>query len=155
MISEKLRELLDTKFLEKEFSDCFTVDISQNNTKIEVFIDSDSELDLRKCQKISRYLEAIIDEEGWVGEKYILEVSSPGARRPLVERQYPKHIGRKVKIKTTGEKYEGILSEVGEQNLTVQYIEIERIKKRKIKTEISKVIPFDDIKEIKVILSFK
>lgn len=36
-----------------------------------------------ECAEISRYLEAILDADERVPEKYVLEVSSPGIERPL------------------------------------------------------------------------
>ena len=101
MIVEKITDLLDKKFTEEDFSDCFLVDIKAHaHNKIDVFIDSDSGVTFEKCQKISRYLERFIDENGWLGEKYVLEVSSPGISRPLkFKRQYAKNIGRKVEVK--------------------------------------------------------
>jgi len=154
VVEEKIKQLLEKKFEEKEYSDCFLIEITKNNSKVQVFIDCDSELTLKKCTRISRYLEHVIDEEGWLGEKYTLEVSSPGATKPLVTRQFPKHIGRKVKVKLDHGKVEGILKAVNENSVIVSYIEIERIKKKKIKTEIDKEIDFKDIKELKVIISF-
>ena len=53
-----------------------------------------------KCRQMSRHLEQYIDEKAWLGEKYILEVSSPGIERPLqLRRQYLKNIGRKLTVK--------------------------------------------------------
>lgn len=154
MIEDKIKELLEHKYKEEGFEDFFTVDIVQNNSKIQVFIDSDTKLNLAMCQKISRYLEAIIDEAGWLGEKYTLEVSSPGATRPLISRQYPKHIGRKVKAKTADEEYEGVLEKVENDKIVVAFTTVEKIKKKKIKTEVKKEIDFNDIHELKVIISF-
>ena len=163
VIDDKIKELLEEKYKEEAFADCFTVEIMQNNSKLQVFIDSDTSMSLGRCQKISRYLEAVIDEEGWLGEKYILEVSSPGATRPLIERQYHKHIGRKVKVKLgekeeegilKSEKVEGVLEAVESDKIIVAYQTIERIKKKKIKTDVKREIDFGDIKEIKVKISF-
>lgn len=156
MIDDKIKALLDEKFLEEEFTDCFLIEVKQNNSKVQVFIDSDNSLSLARCTKISRYLEAVIDEEGWLGPKYILEVSSPGASKPLVERQYKKHIGRKVSIelKDDDDKIEAELKEVGEDKLRVYYVEVTREKKKKIKTEIDRWIDFSNINKIKVIISF-
>jgi ribosome maturation factor RimP len=156
VIEDKVKALLEEKFLEEDYKDCFTIEVKQNNSKVQVFIDSDNELSLARCTKISRYLEAIIDEKGWLGPKYILEVSSPGASKPLVERQYKKHVGRKVSIelKDTEEIVEGELKEVSDDKLCVFYIEIHKEKKRKIKTEINRWIDFLYINKIKVIISF-
>ena len=41
----------------------------------------------------------MLDTEGWLGERYVLEVSSPGIGRPLKHRrQYRLNVGRKLKI---------------------------------------------------------
>ena len=90
MIEDRIVELLGAKFEEEEFRDCFLVETKfHGNNKLEVFIDCDNGLTFEKCQKISRYLESFIDEKQWLGEKYVLDVSSPGIGRPLIlKRQY-------------------------------------------------------------------
>jgi len=78
-MESKVRKLLTEKFAEEEFADCFLVatELSKKN-KLEIFVDSDSGMTFDKCRKLSRYLEEFIDEEQWLGQKYTLEVSSPG-----------------------------------------------------------------------------
>lgn len=154
MIENKITTLLQAKFEEPDYQDCFIVDIAQNNTKVEVFIDCDSGLSLGKCQKLSRYLEGVIDQEAWLGPKYILEVSSPGLTRPLIPRQYVKNIGRKVKVQTETETFEGVLDKVENEAVFVSFTTVEKIGKKKVKTDVVKEIHFDDIKEIKIIISF-
>ena len=85
-----------------------------------------------------------------------MEVSSPGADKPLVERQYKKHIGRKVSIelKDDEEVLEAELKEVADNKLRVYYVTVHREKKKKIKTEIDRWIDFSNINKIKVIISF-
>ena len=74
-LEEKIVELLEEKFKEEEFTDCFLIDIKlHKHNKLDIFLDSDTGITFRKCQRISRYLESFIDEEGWLGEKYVLEV---------------------------------------------------------------------------------
>lgn len=154
MIENKITTLLQAKFEEPDYQDYFIVDIAQNNTKVEVFIDCDSGLSLGQCQKLSRYLEGVIDEQGWLGPKYILEVSSPGLTRPLIPRQYVKNIGRKVKVQTESETFEGILEKVENEAVFISFTTVEKIGKKKVKTDVVKEIHFDDIKEIKIIISF-
>lgn len=163
VVDDKIKALLEEKYKEEAFADCYTVEVLQNNSKLQVFIDSDTGMSLGRCQKISRYLEAPIDENGWLGEKYILEVSSPGLTRPLIERQYAKQIGRTVKIKLNeeevegvprSEKVEGVLEAVETDKIIVAYQTVERVKKKKIKTDVKREIDFSDIKEIKVKISF-
>ncbi len=158
MIEQKIIDLLDQKFKEEDFLDCFLVDLQLNaSQKLEVFLDSDKGITFEKCQKISRYLEQYLDEEGWLGPKYTLEVSSPGISRPLKKiRQYHKNIGRKVEVKTKdGEKRTGTLTSITEENITLE--EKVRIKegKRKQTKLIETVIPFDNIEKTVVQISFK
>jgi len=156
VIEDKIKALLEEKFQEEDFNDCYVIEVQQNNSKVQVFIDSDGDLSLGRCTKISRHLEAIIDENEWLGPKYILEVSSPGASKPLVERQYKKHVGRKVSILEEGseEAIEAKLMEVSDDKLRVFYVVVTREKKKKIKNEIDRWIDFANINEIKVIISF-
>lgn len=156
MVREKIENLLEKRFEEDDFSDCFVTEIKQNNTKLEVYVDSDDNMSFDKCTKISRFLESHLDENGWLGEAYTLEVSSPGSTKPLVNiRQYPKHIGRKVEVKTTeGEKFKGELVEVKDETISVFFIKTKKQGKKKIKTEITEVIAYDQIEEIKVKISF-
>ena len=156
MIEGKITELLNKKFQEEEFEDCFIVEIVLNNKKLNVFIDCDSGVTFEKCRKLSRYLESYIDEEGWLGEKYTLEVSSPGIGRPLVlARQYKKNIGRKVEVsRHEGKAEEGKLIAVNDETIVIEYKQ--RIKEgKKKKTEIvQSEISFQDIKKTIVKITF-
>jgi len=156
-IEEKIHELLAAKFQEETFQDCFLVEFNlHNGNKLEVFIDSDSGLTLDKCQRISRYLEAHIDEEGWLGEKYVLEVSSPGLGRPLkLKRQYLKNIGRKVEVTlTNAEVKTGVLKAADESAITLEEIVVITVGKKKKKETVQTEIPFDNIKKTMIIISF-
>lgn len=157
-IEEKLSALLAAKFQEEEFKDCFLVDFElPSPTRLEVFIDSDSGITFQKCRRISRYLEAVIEEENWFGERYTLDVSSPGLSRPLkLKRQYVKNIGRKLNITMKdGEKQKGTLIKVEETAITLE----EKVRVKEGKKKVSKVVqtelPFEDIKKTLVVISFK
>lgn len=60
------------------------------------------------CTKVSRALEAYLDERPDLSENYTLEVSSPGIERPLVRpRDYERFAGQEIAVKTSapqGEK---------------------------------------------------
>lgn len=156
-VEEKLHELLSTKFAEEGFQDCFLVDfhLSAAN-KLEVFVDADSGLTLEKCQKISRYLEHHFDEAGWLGESYVLEVSSPGLGRPLkLQRQYVKNIGRKVEVTMQdGSVKTGPLVAASETTFTITETVTVLEGKKKKKTEVQTEIPFDAIKKTMIVISF-
>lgn len=53
------------------------------------------------CRKVSRAVEAFLDEAPDVAEKYVLEVSSPGVDRPLVKTaDFERFAGQEVAVKT-------------------------------------------------------
>lgn len=161
MIEQKIASLLAEKFIEPTFEDCFLVEVKlhANNSKLEVFIDSDTRLTLAMCQKISRYLEGYIDEEQWLGEKYVIEVSSPGISRPLtMPRQYKKNINRKLAIRFVEDgkkKKEGKLVDANETSCFLEEKIVIKEGKKKIRTTEIIEIPYDTIKKAVVKPSFK
>lgn len=157
MIEEKIQSLLQEKFQEEAFADCFLLEIKEGaNKKIEVFLDSDSGITFEKCQKISRFLEEHIDANGWLGDTYTLEVSSPGISRPLeLWRQYPRNLGRTLEITLQDKSVRnGILTAVHPDHILLK----EEIKtKEGKKTSIERVetaIPFAHIAKAIVKISF-
>ncbi len=156
MIEKKIEKLLLEKFEEEEYSDCFIIEVMQNNSKLQIFIDSDSGIDFTKCRKISRYLEEYIDENNWLGEKYTIEVSSPGIDRPLkFPRQYQKNIGRRLEIDTKeDEKFSGTLIESNDEGVVLEYkVRIKEGKKKR--TEIVQTpIAFEQITKAIIKFSF-
>ncbi len=157
VVEEKIVDLLEAKFLEPSYADCFLIDLQLHpNRKLEIFIDSDSGVTFEKCQSISRYLESHLDEEGWLGDTYTLEVSSPGVSRPLkFIRQYPKHIGRKLEITLQdGASRTGILRAVTPGSISIEEeLIVKEGKKKKKMTELHE-IPFDHIKKTILKVSF-
>jgi ribosome maturation factor RimP len=56
-----------------------------------------------QCAEVSRALEAWLDAEAGVPERYVLEVSSPGVDRPLVRpRDWKRFVGEEVVVKGKG-----------------------------------------------------
>jgi len=158
LIEDKIQTLVNQFFEQEDWKHCFLVDINANlaSKKIEVFVDSDTGVNFRECQKISRFLEGPIDENQWLGEKYTLEVSSPGVSRPLtIARQYPKHIGRTLEVKTLDEKtIKGQLKEVNDDGIVLYYKERIKEGKKKRVVEHNDEITFDNIKKAIVKISF-
>ncbi len=154
MVKERIEELLEEKL---KGSDQFVLEVKElPKARIQVFLDSDSQLTIARCAEISRYLEAHLEEEGLVPEHYNLEVSSPGVDRPLqLKRQYVKNKGRKLEIKTkTGETKKGILKDVKEEGIVLEKEKKEK-KKTKEQTGTEEQIDFDQIERAKVLISFK
>ena len=65
-----------------------------------IFIDKDGGVDLNGCELVHRTIDPILDEiDSTSGEKYILNVSSPGIDRPLkVERDYKRNLDKEVNV---------------------------------------------------------
>lgn len=156
MDKNTLSALVEKSLEENQLSDCFLIDIKINNSKIEVYLDSDEQVTYAKCRKVSRYLEEVLDEKKWFGEKYTLDVSSAGVGRPLqFSRQYTKNIGRNIELQTTdGEKYKGKLSDATEKEIVIEWEEkVKEGKKKKI-VQNRKSFQYDEIKEAKIKISF-
>jgi len=156
VIEHKIPELLEEKFQEEGFTDFFLVELKVGiNNKVEVFVDSDSSVTFERCQKISRFLESYIDEEGWLGEKYTLEVSSPGITRPLkFLRQYIKNLGRKVEVTTETGTKKGKLIAATEEMVTLESVERVKVGKKKVKQTVQTEIPMAQIAKTIVKISF-
>lgn len=151
-----LLELVGTAVSELKLDDVYPVEVHVSNNRIEVFLDSDEGITFQKCQLISRWLEAIFDADKIYGEQYILEVSSAGVGKPLkLLRQYAKNIGRLIDIRHKGDlRTRGTLAAVEGNMLTVAFEEkVKEGKKNKI-VKRQEVIPFEDIIEAKIKLSF-
>lgn len=157
-VTEKIDQLLAEKYATDEvFADCFTVDIELHaGQKLYVFADSDTGMTFEKCQKLSRYLEAHLDANGWLGEAYLLEVSSPGIGRPLkFARQYKRNIGRTLAVTTTDKaEHLGTLQSADDHQIVLTATLIEKVEKKKVERTIEAAIPYDTIEKAIVKLAF-
>jgi ribosome maturation factor RimP len=55
------------------------------------------------CAMVSRALESWFDETGVLGERYVLEVSSPGIERPIrFARHWKRYVGHDVRLRLGG-----------------------------------------------------
>lgn len=130
-ITEELNlELVDVEFV-KEGRDWF----------LRIYVDTPGGgIDILQCAQVSERLSLILDEEDPIEQNYYLEVSSPGAERPLKkESDFEKAIGQYVYIKTYEpvkdlKEFYGYLRAYNEQSLEVEI----RIKTRKLTVLIEK-----------------
>ncbi len=68
---------------------------------LRMFIDKTSGVTVEDCANISRELSTLLDINGVIDERYVLEVSSPGLRRPLKKLEdFKRYEGKLVLIKT-------------------------------------------------------
>ncbi|WP_299118630.1 ribosome assembly cofactor RimP [uncultured Tenacibaculum sp.] len=153
MNQEKVRELLDEALQENE--SLYLIDLQfLANSKIKVIVDGDSGVQLSECVRISRKIEHNLDREE---EDFSLEVTTPDISHPLmVKRQYKKNVNRILKVKTATEEFEGTLTEVTDENITLHWKarEPKPIGKGKHTVEKTVTLQYEDIKEAKVKIIF-
>lgn len=138
-------------------TDIYIVEISvSKSNQINVFIDSPDGVDINACIGISKFIESSLDREI---EDFELNVSSAGIDRPLkVLKQYEKNIGNDVQIDTTnGERLKAILSTVTDSGISIEWEENVKVEGKKKKQTIVKkrALNFNEIKETKIVFSFK
>jgi ribosome maturation factor RimP len=122
------------------------------NWYLRLYIDKENGVDIEECGMVSEKLSEKLDEIDPIPHNYYLEVSSPGAERPLKKQEdFEKAIGKNVHIKTyepiDGEKiFEGILQEFDGTNVTIEV---------RVKTK-SKVIqiPYNKIAQARMAVVF-
>ncbi len=151
-----IEEIIETGIRELGFEDTYVVEVKVKGKKIEIFVDSDEGINLQKCQRLSRWVEATLDENRMFGDEYTLEVSSPGVGTPLkLYRQYPKNIGKLIEVKYgEGIQVKGTLTKVGPESIEVSYeTKVKEGKKTKKVMEIRE-IKFEDIIESRIKISF-
>lgn len=122
------------------------------NWFLRVFIDKEQGVDIEDCGLVSEKLSVALDEVDPIPHNYFLEVSSPGAERPLKkEKDFLRAIGKHVHVRTyepiDGEKiFEGKLLDYSEGTLTIEV----RIKTR-LKTF---VIPREKVAKARLAVTF-
>ncbi|RDU38584.1 ribosome maturation factor RimP [Neobacillus piezotolerans] len=134
-------ELVDVEYV-KEGRDWF----------LRLYIDKESGVDIEECGTVSERLSEKLDELDPIPHNYFLEVSSPGAERPLKkEKDFISAIGKNVFVKTyepiDGEKsFEGILLEYDGQTVKLEI---------KVKTRTKTVeIPFGKVASARLAVTF-
>lgn len=153
MNQERVKELLAEALSENESLYLIDLQFLANN-KIKVIVDGDAGVPLHECVRISRNIEHNLDREE---EDFALEVTTPDIAHPLtVKRQYIKNKNRILKVKTATEEFEGTLTEVTEEQITLQWKarEPKPIGKGKHTVEKTVSLPYADIKEAKVKIIF-
>ena len=131
-------ELLEVKYLKEEAK-----------WILRIIIDKRGGISLDDCERVSRTIDPIIDEEVEIKQAYYLEVQSPGIDRPLkTAADFARYIGSEVEIsfyqaQNGQKKIEGVLlgSEEDKLNLDVD----------------NKPVSFllEDIAKVKRVINFK
>ena len=63
MQHSEVDKLVEKGLLELGFEDTYLIEARIKSNKVEIFLDSDEGVNFLKCQKLSRWLEAIFDEK--------------------------------------------------------------------------------------------
>ncbi|MGW2866463.1 ribosome maturation factor RimP [Streptomyces sp. SDr-06] len=99
--SDRLRGLLEPLVSAKDL-DLEEIEVSRAGRRrvLRIVVDSDEGVELDACAELSRAASELLDESDVMGEEeYVLEVTSPGAERPLTElRHYLRATGRLARI---------------------------------------------------------
>ncbi|RNF40598.1 ribosome maturation factor RimP [Planococcus salinus] len=142
IIDELNLELVDIEFV-KEGRSWF----------LRVYVDNpEAPIDIEQCALVSERLSEILDEIDPIEQNYFLEVSSPGAERPLKkEKDYADAVGKFIYIKTyepieDAKEFEGYLKSYNEEQVEIEI----KIKTRR-KTI---VIPRQKIAVIRLAIDF-
>src|SRR5690625_427325 len=116
------------------------------------YLDKDGGIDLIECSLVSERLSKLLHEHDLIKEGYYLEVSSPGAERPLKTKEdILQHIGHNVHVSlyapVDGEKeFEGILKSFSNDEVVIEY---------KIKTRVKQVsIPYKKVAKARLAVTF-
>ncbi len=115
IVEEYQFELVDVEYV-KEGSSWY----------LRAYIDKPGGITVDDCEAVSRRLSDLLDENDFIEEAYILEVSSPGLGRPLKkEKDFARSIGEEVEIRLFRpidheKEFVGILKDYDKNTLTVE-----------------------------------
>ncbi|MDG5788988.1 ribosome maturation factor RimP [Evansella sp. AB-P1] len=152
--AREVTETLVTPILEELSLELVDVEFKKEgkNWFLRVYIDREGGVDLEDCSEVSERLSESLDKHDPIDQMYYLEVSSPGAERPLKkEEDIVKAIGKHVNITTyapiDGEKvFEGKLLAFEDNIATLEL----KVKTQKKKME----IPYDKIAKARLAVVF-
>ena len=92
---------------------------------LRAYIDKPQGITVEDCEVVSRAFSEKLDEEDFIEDTYIMEVSSPGLGRPLKkEKDYKRSMGKELEIRTyravnREKEFYGILTAYDENSVTI------------------------------------
>ena len=153
MLKEKVEKLAEKVFEENKSLFLISLEVNDSN-HIKIVIDGDAGVSVNDCIMVSRAIEHNLDRDE---EDFSLEVTSAGVSEPLImARQYKKNIGRRLKVKTAEDKFEGELVSATDNEIKLSWKtrEPKPIGKGKVTVQKEAVLPYSDILEAKVKITF-
>jgi ribosome maturation factor RimP len=153
--SERLRGLLEPLVAARDL-DLEEIEVTPAGKRrvLRIVVDSDEGVQLDECAELSREVSQVLDDsDAMGGAPYTLEVTSPGADRPLTElRHYRRAVGRLIKAQLADAAGAGELvariTAVDDEGLD---LEVPGVKGRK---PTARRISFDEIVKARVELEF-
>jgi len=93
-------------------------------TTLRIYVDTEDGITIDECAKASRTVGMLLEEASLMDDAYVIEVTSPGVRRPLRTRaHFESARGQNVILKLTAtrgpKKLKGLLRDVADDGLTV------------------------------------
>lgn len=159
MLKKDNIEKLALERIEELDKGLFIVDISVSpKNVIQVELDCDEgNVAILDCVSVSRNIEHNLDREV---QDFELQVSSAGLDKPFrVLKQYYKNIGKEVKVilNEKNQSLEGVLTHADEKGIKLETTTKERLEGKKKKEIVVQEYGFtyDEIKETKIVISFK
>lgn len=124
---EKRTEELVTPIIEEGNFELVDVEYVKEgvNWYLRVYADKEGGINIDDCVFISRELEQKLDEENFLEDAYILEVSSPGLGRALKkDKDFKRSLGEEVELKLykaidKQKEFTGFLKSYDEKNIVV------------------------------------
>ena len=152
--TDKVNKSAEEVFKSRE--DLFLIDLKiDSSNKITIVLDGDNGVNLQDCIEVNRAIESSLDRED---QDFSLEVASAGVSSPLkLVRQFKKNLNRDIKVKKIdNEIIEAQLTRVSDENITLEWKarEPKKIGKGKETVEKKVELPYSEIKEATVIISF-
>lgn len=130
VVEELNLELVDVEFVKEG-----------RNYFLRVYVDTpEGNIDIDQCAQVSERLSLILDEKDPIEQNYYLEVSSPGAERPIKKpADFEKAVGKYIYVKTYEpikdmKEFLGYLTAYTDEGLQMEV----RVKTRKINVQIDK-----------------
>ena len=93
---------------------------------LRAYIDKEGGITVNDCEAVAREMNEILDQEDFVEDSYVFEVSSPGLGRPLKkEKDYIRSMGKEIEIRTyrainREKEFYGILKAYDEKTVTIE-----------------------------------
>ena len=123
---QKTEEILNP-IVEKHGFDLWDVEYVKEggNWYLRAYIDKEGGITVNDCEAVARRMNDLLDEEDFISDSYVFEVSSPGLGRPLKkEKDFARSMGRLVEVRTyrpidKQKEFCGVLDAYDENSVTI------------------------------------